>query len=83
MIPFGKGLVTNYREGGGGYKMGRGGACEVLPLRKGRGGKSLSHTEGGGRAKFPLFKRGWREKFYPVLRGGGRKKFWTRDFPIL
>ena len=27
------GLVTNYGEGG--YKTGGGGACEVLPLRKG------------------------------------------------
>ena len=33
-----KGLVTNYGEGGGGYKTG-GGACEVLPLRKGGGGR--------------------------------------------
>ena len=24
-----------------------GGACEVLPLRKGGGGKSVSHAEGG------------------------------------
>ena len=30
-----KGLVTNYEEGGGGYKTGGGGAREVLPLRKG------------------------------------------------
>ena len=28
----GKGMVTNYGEGGGGYKTGGGGACEVLPL---------------------------------------------------
>ena len=35
------------------------------------------------RVKFPLFKRGGCEKFYPVLRGGGRKEFRTRDFPIL
>ena len=32
---------------GGGYKTGGGGAREVLPLRKGGGGKSLSHAEGG------------------------------------
>ena len=32
-----KGLVINYGEvGGGGYKTGGGGACEVLPLLKGR-----------------------------------------------
>ena len=42
-----KGLVTNYREGGG-YEMGRG-ACEVLTIRKGGGGggKSFSHAEEG------------------------------------
>ena len=34
-----KGLVTNYGEGGG-YKTG-GGAREVLPLKKGGGGKVL------------------------------------------
>ena len=36
------GLVTNYREGGGGLQ-------QVLPLRKGGGGGgSFSHAEGGG-----------------------------------
>ena len=29
-----KGLVTNYREGGWGYKPGGGGGSEVLPLQK-------------------------------------------------
>ena len=43
----GKGLVTNYVEWGGGLQNGRGGACEVLPLRKGGGGKSFSHAEEG------------------------------------
>ena len=38
-----KGLVTNYGEEG--LQNGRGGACEVLPLRKGVGGK-------GGHNKF-------------------------------
>ena len=39
------GTVTNYREGG--YKMG-GGACEVLPIQKGGGGRnSFIHAEGG------------------------------------
>ena len=33
--------------GRGGYKTGGGGAREVLPLRKGGGGKSFSHAEGG------------------------------------
>ena len=35
-----KGLVTNYGEGGGGYKT-NGGGCEVLPLRKGVGWKQF------------------------------------------
>ena len=42
-----KGLVTNYGEGGG-LQNGRRGACEVLPLQKGGGGKRFSHVEGGG-----------------------------------
>ena len=33
--------------GRGGLQNGRGGAREVLPLRKGGGGKSFSHSEGG------------------------------------
>ena len=43
-------LITG-REGG--YKTeGGGGACEVLTLRKrGEGGKSFSHAEGGGCTK--------------------------------
>ena len=42
-----KGLVTNYGEGG--LQNGRGEACEVLPLRKGGGGRtSFNHAEGGG-----------------------------------
>ena len=47
-----KGLVTNYGEGGWGYKTGGVGAREVLPLWKGGGGggKSFSHAEGGGGA---------------------------------
>ena len=46
VVPTTKGLVTNYGEGGG-LQNGRGGAREVLPLRKGRGGKSFCHSEGG------------------------------------
>ena len=48
-----KGLVTNYGEGGGATKR-EGGACEILPLRKGGGdGTSFSHAErGGGHNKF-------------------------------
>ena len=62
--------------------MGRGGAtkrergaCDVLPLRKGGGGrKGFSHVEGGHKK---ILKRGFhsskggREKCYPVLKGGG------------
>ena len=47
-----KGLVTNYGEGGGGYKTGGGGAREVLPLRKGGAEKVLAMLEGGGHKKF-------------------------------
>ena len=43
-------LITG--RGGGGYKTG-GGACEVLPLRKGGGGaeKVLAMLKGGGAQK--------------------------------
>ena len=44
---------------------------------------SFSHIEGGGGCKrFPLFKSGGAKSFTCVERGG-RKKFRTRDFPIL
>ena len=42
---------------------------------------SFSHMV-GGREKFPLFRRVGREKFYPVLRGGGTKSFGPAIFPI-
>ena len=32
---------------------------------------------------FALFKKGGAQKVLPCLEGGGRKKFQTRDFPIL
>ena len=41
-----KGLVTYYGEGGGSTKR-EGGACQVLPLRKGGGEISFSHAEVG------------------------------------
>ena len=56
--------------GGGRLQHGRGGACDVLSLRKGgsekvlamlKGGHSKfwgSHIDGGGHKKFPLFNRG-------------------------
>ena len=40
-----KGLVTNYREGGATKR--EGGACEVLPLRKGVAEKVLAVLKGG------------------------------------
>ena len=43
-----KGLVTNFREGGG-YKTGRGGHVKFLPPEKG-GETCFSHAEGGGGA---------------------------------
>ena len=49
-----EGLVNNYVEGGGGYKTG-GGACEVLPIRKGEE-RGLGQAEGGGGAQQVL---GW------------------------
>ena len=50
-----KGLVTNYWEGGGGYKTG-GGASEVSPLQKGGGGAEivLAMLKGGGGHKMFL-----------------------------
>ena len=33
----------------------------------------LAILKGGGAQKFPLFKRGRRKTFYPVLRRGGRQ----------
>ena len=47
-----KGLVTNYREGGGATKC-EGGACEVLPLRKGGGRvEKVQDMLKGGHTKF-------------------------------
>ena len=47
-----KGLVTNYGEGGGGYKTGRRRASEVLPLQKGGTEKVLAMLKGRGGGKF-------------------------------
>ena len=41
-----KGMVTNYREGGATKREG-GGACEVLPLRKGGVENVLAMLKGG------------------------------------
>ena len=41
----GRGLVTNYGEGG--YKMGGGGVREILPLRKGGAKNVLAILKGG------------------------------------
>ena len=57
---------------------------KFYPYEKGGGGtKKVLVMLKGGHKRFPLFKRGGREKFKPVLSGGGRKRFRTRDFPIL
>ena len=42
-----KGLVTNYGEGGGGYKMG-GGDVKFYPYEKGGAEKVLAMLKGGG-----------------------------------
>ena len=43
-----RGLGTNYGQGGG-IQNGRGGACEVFPLRKGGGAENvLAMLKGGG-----------------------------------
>ena len=49
-------MVTNYGEGG--LQNGRGGACEVLPLRKGGAEKVLAILKGG-------HKKFW-DRFYAV-----------------
>ena len=59
---------------GGGATMGGGGACEVLPLRRG-GGKCFSHAEGatmggGGHVKFYPYE-GEAENVLAMLKGGG------------
>ena len=62
-----KGLVTNYREGG--LQNGRGGANEVLLLRKGGGGaeKVLAMLKGGHKQ--------FRGSFYYIVGGGGSESF--------
>ena len=51
-----KGLVTNYGEGRG-LQNGRGGAREVLPLRKGGAGKVLAMLKGGTQSFGVVFRR--------------------------
>ena len=49
------------------------------------GGKSISHAEGGGEGTTSFGTQTnstLGAKSLPCLEGG-RKKFWTRDFPIL
>ena len=47
--PAGKGLVTNYRDGGGGYKTGGGGGhVKFYPYEKGGAEKVLAMLKGGG-----------------------------------
>ena len=47
---YGKGLVTNYGEGGGG-------ACEVIPQRKGGAEKVLAMLKGGAKRFGVVFTR--------------------------
>ena len=44
------GLVTNYGEGGGGYKTAGGGGVKFYPYKKGRA--ALAVLKGGGHTKF-------------------------------
>ena len=46
-----KGLVTDYREGGGGYKTGGGGHVKIYPYEKGGGGGLAMLKGGGGHTK--------------------------------
>ena len=57
----GKGLVTNYREGG--LQNGRGGHVKFYPYEKGGGAEKVLGMLKGGHKKFPLFKRGGAKSF--------------------
>ena len=66
-----KGVVTNYREGGGATKReGGGGASEVLPLQVKEGG-SCSHTEGGAEKFWVSFPR--KLEVLAILKGEAQK----------
>ena len=70
-----------YEKGGGG------GAEKVLAILKGGAqqvfwGKFYPVAWSFRHVKFYPYEKAGREKFYPVLKGW-RKKFQTRDFPIL
>ena len=71
---------------GRGLQNGRGGGGHVkfYPYKKGGGAeKVLAMLNGGGGTKsFHSFKGGGARKVLPCVEGG-RKKFRTRDFPIL
>ena len=59
-----------------------GGACEVLPLQKGGGAEKVLAMLKGGTKSFEVVLT--RElEVLAIVMGGGRKKFWTDDFPIL
>ena len=55
-LPYYKGLVTNYGEGGATKR--EGGAGEVLPLRKGGAEKVLAVLKGGHKKFWGSFLRG-------------------------
>ena len=58
-------------------------------MGRGRGKRSSTPTKkkegggGGGAENVLAMLKGGCKQFYPVLRGEGRTKFLTRDFPIL
>ena len=49
-----------------------GGACEVLPIQKGGGGKSFSHAEGGAQRVLGLFLHSSLK--FSHIEGGGTKR---------
>ena len=79
----GKGLVTNYGDGGGGLQNGSegGGTCEVLPLRKVLKGGGGHNMFWGGRKKFALSKGVGGQTVLPCLEGGA-KSFGPAFFPF-
>ena len=91
---YGEGRLENGRGGGmwsfTPTKRG-GGAEKVLAMLKGGYKKfwgrfyavAWSILKGGGGVKSFHSLKGGAQIFLHSLEGGGRKKFWTRDFPIL
>ena len=68
----------SHAEGGGGGTQ----SFEVVLTQELEVLAILMEVGGGGHQKFPSFKRGARKIVVCLEGGGGRKKFWTCDFPI-